>query len=49
MADVAAVMEQLQSFIRPDANIIVSLGYDERMADAALRLTVLACNYEPQE
>jgi len=48
MADVAAVMEQLQSFTCPDANIIVSLGSDERMADVALRLTVLACDYDPQ-
>lgn len=48
MAVVAAVMEKLQNFARPDANIVVALGYDERMADATLHLTVLACNYDPQ-
>lgn len=48
MADVVAMMEQLQSFAHPDANILFSLGVDERLTNAALRLTVLACNYDPQ-
>ena len=48
MANVTAVMVQLQAVANPDTNIIFALDYDERMTDAALRLTVLACNYEPQ-
>lgn len=48
MADMTAVMERLQTFAHPDANIILSLAFDERLTDAALHLVVLACNYGSQ-
>ncbi len=49
MEDVTEAMERLRQLAHPDASMLIGLNYDERLPDAGLRLTVLACDYGPQE